>query len=171
MSESIPPVFRHDSFKKSAPQNRRTLLRRTLGVGAIAGAAVAGALYLEDRHPTTSTTTTTAKPQSTTTTGPATAASWAQLASSLSGTLVLPSNPRYAIDRLLYNSRFVNLRPRAIAYCSTPDDVARCIDFATSHDVAIAARSGGHSYAGYSNCDGLVIDVSRLASISVDQSA
>jgi hypothetical protein len=85
--------------------------------------------------------------------------------------LILPSNPRYAIDRLLYNSKFVDLHPRAIAYCVTPDDVARCIDFATSHDVAIAARSGGHSYGGYSNSDGLVIDVSSMASISVDPNA
>jgi hypothetical protein len=81
---------------------------------------------------------------------------------------VLPSNPRYAIDRLLYNSKFVDLHPRAIAYCATPADVARCLDFATSHAVPIAARSGGHSYGGYSNSDGLVIDVSRMASISVD---
>jgi hypothetical protein len=86
----------------------------------------------------------------------------------LAGTLVLPSNPRYAIDRLLYNSKFVNLHPRAIAYCATPDDVARCVDFATSHAVPIAARSGGHSYGGYSTSDGLVIDVSRMAAISVN---
>ena len=34
--------------------------------------------------------------------------------------------------------------------------------------MAIAARSGGHSYGGYSSCDGLVIDVSRMAGIGVD---
>jgi hypothetical protein len=84
---------------------------------------------------------------------------------------VQPSNPRYSIDRLLYNSKFVNLHPRAIAYCATAEDVARCIDFATSHEVAIAPRSGGHSYGGYSNTDGLVIDVSRMAGIDVDTSA
>ena len=48
------------------------------------------------------------------------------------------------------------------------DDVARCVDFATAREVPLAARSGGHSYAGFSTCDGLVIDVSRLADISVD---
>ncbi len=171
MSESNPPIFRHDSFKNSSSQSRRTFLRRTLSAGAIAGAAIAGGLYLEERDHTTSTTTTGPPSTTTTTSGPATASSWAQLGSSMSGTLVLPSNPRYVIDRLLYNSRFVDLHPRAIAYCATPDDVARCIDFATSHDVAIAARSGGHSYGGYSNSDGLVIDVSRMASIAVDQAS
>jgi hypothetical protein len=171
MSDSNSPQFRRDSFKKSTPHDRRTFLRRTLGVGIVAGAAIAGAVYLEDRRPATSTTTTRPPSTTTTTSGPATAASWAQLGSSLTGTLVLPSNPRYGIDRLLYNSKFVNLHPRAIAYCATPDDVARCVDFATSHDVAVAARSGGHSYGGYSNSDGLVIDVSRMASISVDTTA
>jgi hypothetical protein len=103
--------------------------------------------------------------------GPATATAWAHFGATLTGSLVLPANPRYRIDRLLYNSKFVNLHPRAIAYCATPDDVARCLDFASSHDVAIAARSGGHSYGGYSNTDGLVIDVSRMAGVTVDTKA
>ena len=145
-------------------------MKRALGVGVLAGAAAAGAIYAEDRH-TSTVTTTTAPPSTTTTTGPATAASWAQLSSSLTGSLVQPSDPRYGIDRLLYNSKFVNLHPRAIAYCATPEDVARCVDFATFHDVTVAARSGGHSYGGYSNTDGLVIDVSRMAGIRVDTSA
>ncbi len=34
--------------------------------------------------------------------------------------------------------------------------------------MAMCARSGGHSYAGYSSCDGLVIDVSRLSGVRVD---
>jgi len=166
MSETNPPPFRRDSFKKTSSHDRRTFLKRTLGVGAVAGAAIAGAVYIEDEHSTTSTTTTRAP--TTTTSGPATATSWAQLGASLTGSLVVPSNPRYGIDRLLYNSKFANLHPRAIAYCATPDDVARCINFASSHELPLAARSGGHSYGGYSNSDGLVIDVSRMGAISVD---
>jgi len=169
MNESNSPPFRRDSISTSARHNRRTFLRRTLGVGVIAAAALASAIYVEDRKSTATTTTTS--PTTTTTSGPATAASWAQLGASLSDSLVLPTNPRYAVGRLLYNSKFVDLHPRAIAYCVTPDDVARCVDFATSHDVAIAARSGGHSYGGYSNSDGLVIDVSSMASIGVDPNA
>jgi hypothetical protein len=147
-------------------------MRRTLGVGVVAAAAAAaGVIYEEGRHTPTSTTTTTEPMSTTTTTGSATAQTWSQLGASLTGSLVLPSNPRYGIDRLLYNSKFVNLHPRAIAYCATSDDVARCVDFATSRELPIAARSGGHSYGGYSNSDGVVIDVSRMAGISVDTAA
>jgi FAD/FMN-containing dehydrogenase len=82
--------------------------------------------------------------------------------------LIQPSNAGYGVDRLLYNSKFTDLSPRAIAYCASPDDVARCVAFVAEHEVTLAARSGGHSYGGYSSCSGLIIDVSQLASIAVD---
>ncbi len=147
------------------------MLQGGVTLGVVAAAAVVGAVLVDDGRHRDSTSTTTTISHSTTTTrpsGPATAADWNSLASTLTGTLVQPSNPSYGVDRLLYNSKFTDLRPRALAYCATSDDVARCIDFATNHDVAIAARSGGHSYGGYSNSDGLVIDVSRMNAISVD---
>ncbi|MHB8379103.1 MAG: FAD-binding oxidoreductase [Acidimicrobiales bacterium] len=96
---------------------------------------------------------------------------WRKLASSLRGTLVLPTSPGYATRCLLYNSRFAGLKPAAIAYCHGPDDVARCLDFVTKHDLPVAARSGGHSYGGYSSSPGLVVDVSRLAGIDVNAKA
>src|ERR1700685_3494329 len=130
MSDAPPPVFEHDSFKGLRQHDRRSFLRRTLGVGSIVAAVAVGAVYLEDRHRSNSSSTTSSTtPSSTTTTGPA--ASWSQLAASLTGSLVLPSNPRYRIDRLLYNSKFVKLHPRAIAYCASSQDVARCLDFVT----------------------------------------
>lgn len=171
---SEPPApFPSDSFVNSSRSSRRTFLRAGLGVGVVAAGAAAGALYLDTRQTPSTTSSTTTSPGGTTTTtsGPATAALWNALGASLTGTLVQPSSPRYAIDRLLYNSKFVHLHPRAIAYCATPDDVARCLDFATSHHVPLAPRSGGHSYGGYSTSDGLVIDVSRMAEISVDGAA
>ena len=42
----------------------------------------------------------------------------------------------------------------------------RCLAFGREHDVEVTAHSGGHSYAGYSSCPGLVIDVSPLNAIS-----
>jgi FAD/FMN-containing dehydrogenase len=133
---------------------------------------VAATVLVEDhRHEGSAPTPiTTTSPTTTSTLAPrrATAADWNALGASLSGALIQPSSSSYGVDRLLYNSKFVDLHPRALAYCATSDDVARCVDFATSHDVAVAPRSGGHSYAGYSNSDGLVIDVSRMNTIAVD---
>lgn len=140
-------------------------------MGTVVTGAVAAAIALEEygtgRTPSTAVPT-TAPP---TTLGPPTASDWARLGASLSGSLILPGNSAYAADALLYNAKFVNLRPRGIAYCHSADDVARCVDFSTAHHVALAARSGGHSYGGYSSCPGLVIDVSGLSSISVDARA
>lgn len=170
MSEPSAP-FPRDSFQNSSSSSRRTFLRAGLGAGVVAAGVAAGALYLDNRKSPSTPSSTTPPVSTTTESGPATAALWNALGASLTGTLVQPSNPHYAVDRLLYNSKFVNLRPRAIAYCATPNDVARCLNFATSHHVPLAPRSGGHSYGGYSNSDGLVIDVSRMATISVDASA
>ena len=98
-------------------------------------------------------------------------ADWAALASSLQGTLVRPGNAQYATARQLFSTRFDNVLPAAIAYCSSPTDVQRCLAFARRFNVPFAPRSGGHSYAGYSTSTGLVIDVTRMNSVSVNTSA
>lgn len=93
---------------------------------------------------------------------------WGRLATGLDGRLVRPGQPRYREAALLYNSRFADLRPAAVALCRGSNDVARCLDFTRTHDVPFALRSGGHSYGGYSSSVGLVIDVSALDAIEVD---
>ncbi|MEO9180616.1 MAG: FAD-binding oxidoreductase [Acidimicrobiales bacterium] len=152
------------------PFDRRQLLRRGLQLGVVAAGVATGAIVIDEnrrQHPPAKSTT-TSPPSTTEPVHPATAADWRNLDAALKGTLVQPSNASYGVDRLLYNSKFVDLHPRALAFCTTPDDVSRCIEFATSHDVSITTRSGGHSYGGYSNCDGLVIDVSQMATITVN---
>ena len=148
----------------TSPLDRRGFLRRTLQVGAVVAGAVATGVAIEDtRTSHRLTTTTTASLAS-----PANESQWRALDAALGGHLIRPSSPTYAVDRLLYNAKFTNLHPRAIAYCASADDVARCLDFVTRHGLAVCARSGGHSYGGYSNSDGLVIDVSPLHAITVD---
>jgi len=93
---------------------------------------------------------------------------WRSLARSLAGPLVVPSDAGYATAAQLYNERFDTILPAAIAYCTTPSDVQRCVDFARRHGVELAARSGGHSYGGYSVCQGLVVDVTRMADVRVN---
>ena len=68
----------------------------------------------------------------------------------LNGPLVVSGSPTYPTSRELYNERFDAIDPPAIAYCASPSDVQRCIAFARRHGVQSTARSGGHSYGGYS---------------------
>ena len=96
------------------------------------------------------------------------AAPWRSLAGSLDGRLVRPGNPTYPIDKQLFDKRFDGIRPAAIAFCKSASDVQRCIDFARRHGIQVAARSGGHSYGGYSLCHGLVVDVTAMSEIRVD---
>jgi FAD/FMN-containing dehydrogenase len=100
-----------------------------------------------------------------------TAADWNALRSDLAGQLVRPGEHDYPTARLLFDPRFDTIRPAGIAYCASPEDVATCLAFARDHILPIAARSGGHSYAGWSSTPGLVIDVTAMRSVRYDSSS
>jgi FAD/FMN-containing dehydrogenase len=122
--------------------DRRELLARSAAV-ALAGTAVGSALAASGPTPR----------------------ALRSLARELRGPLVTPSSGGYPSDRLLYNSRFDGIRPRAIAYCTSVEDVERTIRWARRHGVRITARCGGHSYGGYSTSKGVVLDVTRMRRI------
>ncbi len=67
-------------------------------------------------------------------------------------------------------TRFARDRPEGIAVCASPRDAAVCVKWARETGTPFAIRSGGHSYAGFSNSDGLVIDVKGMRAVSVDPS-
>ncbi len=96
----------------------------------------------------------------------ASAADWSALGRDLAGHLVRPGDADYDTARLLFNPRFDGQRPTAIAYCANPSDVAECLAFVRRFGVAVTPRSGGHSYAGFSSGPGLVIDVTRMNSVT-----
>jgi FAD/FMN-containing dehydrogenase len=96
---------------------------------------------------------------------------WDRLKRHLRGLLVLPADPAYATAKQLDLSQFDAIDPQAIAYCADRADVALCLTFAEDNHLAFAARSGGHSFGGYSTTPGLVIDVSRLNSVTLDDRA
>ena len=93
---------------------------------------------------------------------------WHRLAASLDGDLIRPGSSTYPTARLAYDPLFDDIRPRAIVQVASTRDVARTIAFARDHGFRFAARSGGHSYAGYSSSNGIVIDVSRLDRVTAD---
>jgi FAD/FMN-containing dehydrogenase len=151
-------------------RDRRQFLRdAAVAVGATTSAALFGSLAGCAGPGTTTApreTTTSAPPPSTT--EALDPAAWSVLAQSLTGSLVLPDGPGYADAKLVYNLRFADVDPAAVAYCATASDVQRCLGFARDHGVTATARSGGHSYGGYSTGTGLVIDVSRMNTVTAD---
>lgn len=95
-------------------------------------------------------------------------ADWSKLAHSMQGPLIRPDNPQYPVARQLFSTRFDNVLPAAIAYCASPTDVQACLAFLHRFNIPFALRSGGHSYPGYSTSTGLVIDVTRMNSVTVN---
>ncbi|MFH8289446.1 FAD-binding oxidoreductase [Streptomyces sp. NPDC018059] len=93
-------------------------------------------------------------------------ATLAGLARDLDGTLVRPGEAKWAAARQLYNTRFDDLRPTAVAYVAHQDDIRTALAYARAHRTPVAIRNGGHSYAGWSSGTGrLIIDVSKLSGI------
>ncbi|MHB1873602.1 MAG: FAD-binding oxidoreductase [Streptosporangiaceae bacterium] len=104
--------------------------------------------------------------------GPPGRADWAALAARLStGRLLRPGAPGYGTARLLYDPRFDNAHPAGVAYCAVPADVSACLAFVRRFGLGVAARSGGHSYGGWSTSTGLVIDVTQMSRVSIDAAA
>ncbi|HEX9140315.1 MAG TPA: FAD-binding oxidoreductase [Steroidobacteraceae bacterium] len=92
-------------------------------------------------------------------------------AANLHGRLVTASDPDYDQVRRVYN-KMINRRPALIARCSGAADVARAVTFARERELLVAVRGGGHSFPGYSTCNGgLVIDLSDMRSVRVDPAA
>ena len=92
----------------------------------------------------------------------------APLAGSFGGPLIAPDSPDYDAARRSFNA-FVDRRPALIAQPLDRDDVAAALAYGRSVGLPIAIRGGGHSVAGHGLVDdGLVIDLRRMRSVSVD---
>jgi FAD/FMN-containing dehydrogenase len=90
-----------------------------------------------------------------------------QLDRSLRGELFRPRTVGYELGRQPYNERFAGIRPLAVARPRDAADVRQLLLWSTRTGVPLAARSGGHSYAGYSATRGVVVDLSAFRGISI----
>jgi FAD/FMN-containing dehydrogenase len=92
------------------------------------------------------------------------------LQASMRGRVITPSNPDYDDRRRVWNGA-IDRRPALIARCVDAADVSACVRYAREHEMEVAVRSGGHSVAGHSVCDGgLVIDLAELKNVAVSGS-
>ena len=108
----------------------------------------------------------TASPQAVPGTG-----DWVALRNALSThKLIRPASRTYSTAKELFDPRFDFKRPAGIAYCASPRDVTACLAFVRKFGLPVAARSGGHSYAGWSSppgTTGLMVDVTAMNSFKV----
>jgi FAD/FMN-containing dehydrogenase len=88
------------------------------------------------------------------------------------GEIVTPDDAGYAEACRIWNGAHDGRRPALVVRCSGAADVIAAVDFARSNDLEIAVRGGGHSIAGFSTGDGVVvIDLSPMSEVHVDPSA
>jgi hypothetical protein len=94
-----------------------------------------------------------------------------RLADAIRGHVFERGAPGYAASAQVYNQRFDGVQPDAVARPLDAADVRAAVRWALSQGVGLRARSGGHSYAGYSTLErGTVLDLRRLNRIEVDRS-
>jgi FAD/FMN-containing dehydrogenase len=90
----------------------------------------------------------------------------AALRRAVRGPVLTPANAGYDAARRVFDSLYAGVRPIAVVQPLDARDVAAVVDWAGSSGVQIVAKSGGHSYGGYSTTTGVVVDLSRLAGVS-----
>jgi FAD/FMN-containing dehydrogenase len=89
----------------------------------------------------------------------------------LAGEVIVPGDSGYNESRKVFNAMH-DKRPAVIARCAGTADVVAAVNFARQNGLVVAVRSGGHSVAGLSICDGgILIDLAGLKRIEVDPKA
>ncbi|WP_172331159.1 FAD-binding oxidoreductase [Mangrovicoccus sp. HB161399] len=91
----------------------------------------------------------------------------AELETKLAGDVQQPGYPGYNDDRMVFMHSY-QAYPQLIIHAACETDVIAALDFAQAQKLKVTARSGGHSTAGYSSNDQIVIDTSRIDHVLVD---
>jgi len=89
-------------------------------------------------------------------------AAWRDLSRRLRGGLLRPSDSLFPAAARPNNLRYASITPGGIAQCLDPADVRAAIGWCREYQVRFAVRSAGHSYAGFSTTDGLLMDLSPM---------
>jgi FAD/FMN-containing dehydrogenase len=88
--------------------------------------------------------------------------------SSFQGEVFEPADAGYNEARQIWNAS-ISKHPKVIARCSGVADVIAAVHFGRANNLVTAIRGGGHNVGGRALCDdGLVIDLSRMRSVFVD---
>ncbi|MFE3259837.1 FAD-binding oxidoreductase [Nocardia sp. NPDC059091] len=94
---------------------------------------------------------------------------WSRLERLIRGRVVRVGDTGYEMAKQVFNTRFDSETPTAVVQVASTADVVSAMSFAAEYRLPVAARSGGHSYAGVSTTTGaMIIDVRQLTGVSVD---
>jgi FAD/FMN-containing dehydrogenase len=95
---------------------------------------------------------------------------YSALAREVEGRVFLPGSAGFRVGSRLFNTRYRDRAPSAVVTAAHTADVRRALVWAREQGIPVVARNGGHSFAGYSVNEGLVIDLSRLTQTRADGS-
>jgi FAD/FMN-containing dehydrogenase len=85
----------------------------------------------------------------------------------LTGRVIAPDDDGYDEARTIFYGGY-DRRPALIARVADAADVSTVVRLAREGGLELAVRSGGHSVAGHSASDGIVLDLSGMRAIDVD---
>ncbi len=89
------------------------------------------------------------------------------LGTAVRGPVLTAASPKYASARLVFDGLYDIVHPLAVVQPLDAADVSAVVKWAHATGVHIVARSGGHSYGGYSTTTGVVVDLRHLAATRV----
>jgi FAD/FMN-containing dehydrogenase len=95
-----------------------------------------------------------------------------KLSQAMRGRVIYRGQRGFAAASHVFNERFDYVTPGAVARPLDTNDVSAAVKWCVAKGVSLRARSGGHSYAGYSVLGkGVVLDLRNIHNISVDRRA
>ncbi|KFH44380.1 6-hydroxy-D-nicotine oxidase-like protein [Hapsidospora chrysogenum ATCC 11550] len=86
------------------------------------------------------------------------------------GSVLTPGDDGYE-DSLKRWSATAEKRAAVVVKAANAEEVAAAIKFAVANKLPLTARGGGHSSSGTSSSEGMVVDLSNMRAVSVDQDA
>lgn len=90
------------------------------------------------------------------------------LRAAFDGEVITPEDRAYHVVRRPAIPVFADIFPHVVLCCRSVADVVAAIAFAHAERDHVAVRSGGHCFAGRSSTRGILIDVSGMADIRLD---
>lgn len=93
---------------------------------------------------------------------------WQRLRHGLTGDVLTPDSPGYDLARTPPIPLFHHVYPAAVVRPRSESDVVAALSFAAAGEIAAVTRSGGHSFAGLSSTEGLLIDLSLLDDVETN---